>query len=69
VAAQDDDEVDGVGRTLVIGDGRVHEGASDGGDSARELVRRTLRGPRAREADLLAAAERLGFRPDEADDR
>ena len=35
----------------------------------RELVRRTLRGPRATEAELLAAAERLGFRPDEADDR
>lgn len=69
VAAQDDDEVDGVERTLVIGDGLVRDDVAGGADSTNDVVRRTLRGPRSAEAELLAAAERLGFRPDEAGGR
>src|SRR5262249_61912619 len=65
VAAQDDDEVVGTDRTLVIGGGAVVEGTTSGVD----VVRHTLRGPRAAEAELLRAAEQLGFRPDEPDER
>jgi ABC-type multidrug transport system ATPase subunit len=65
VAAQDDDVVEGADRTWVVGDGRVHAH----GANAPEVVRRTLRGPRAAERELLAAAERLGFRPDEEDEQ
>jgi ABC-2 type transport system ATP-binding protein len=64
-AAQDDDAVDGTDRTWVVGDGQVHEGTL--GEPG--TVRRTLRGPLASEHELLAAAERLGFRPDDDDER
>ncbi len=62
VAAQDDDVVEHTDRTLVVGDGRVVEAAE------RDVVHRTLRGPRAAEAELLDAARRLGFRPVAGDD-
>jgi zinc transport system ATP-binding protein len=58
VAAQDDDDIDGVDRTLVVRDGAV---SVDGRTAA--LVQRTLLGPRAAEAAMLEAAERFGFRP------
>jgi ABC-type Mn2+/Zn2+ transport system ATPase subunit len=64
VAAQDDDPVDGTDRTLVAGNGRVTDAAP-----ASDVVHRTLRGPRAAVDELLDAAERLGFRPVEGDDR
>ncbi len=57
VAAQDDDVVNDVDRTLVVHDGRV----TDAGP-ADDTVVHTLRGPSAGEAALLDAAERLGFR-------
>jgi ABC-type protease/lipase transport system fused ATPase/permease subunit len=63
VAAQDDDAVDRTDRTLLISDGGVAETA------ASDLVLRTLRGPRTAEAELLDAAERLGFRPIAGDQR
>jgi zinc transport system ATP-binding protein len=61
VAAQDDEPVEGIERTLLVHAGRVTEVSSS------DLVRRTLRGPRAAEAELLDAAQRLGFRPVEGD--
>jgi zinc transport system ATP-binding protein len=63
VAAQDDDAVEHTDRTLVVGDGDVVEAATS------DVVLRTLRGPRRAEAELLDAAERLGFRPVTGDDR
>jgi ABC-type Mn2+/Zn2+ transport system ATPase subunit len=60
VAAQDDDTVAGTDRTLVVGDGHVREHAPNRTD----LVELRMRGPRAAAAELLEAAERLGFRPD-----
>jgi ABC-type multidrug transport system ATPase subunit len=57
VAAQQDDPVERATRTLVVGGARVVDALP------ADVVDRTLRGPRAREAQLLAAAERLGFRP------
>jgi ABC-type multidrug transport system ATPase subunit len=61
VAAQDDDPVDGVERTVLVRDASVTDAVSS------DHVRRTLRGPRAAEAELLEAAERLGFHPVEGD--
>lgn len=61
VAAQDDDPFDRVDRTLLVRDSRVTDVA------AADVVHRTLRGPRAAEAELLDAAERLGFLPVEGD--
>ena len=68
VAAQDDDEVERTDRTLVVDDGRVVE-AAERDLVHRDVVHRTLRGPRAAEAELLDAAERLGFRPVAGDER
>jgi ABC-type Mn2+/Zn2+ transport system ATPase subunit len=65
VAAQDDDGVDGLDRTIVVGDGHVRAASGNGLD----VVRHTLCGPRAAEAELLDAAERLGFRPDDGEHR
>jgi energy-coupling factor transporter ATP-binding protein EcfA2 len=65
VAAQDDDHVVGPDRTLVIGGATVSERTESGAD----VVRHTLRGPRAAEAELLRTAEHLGFWPDESEGR
>ena len=64
VAAQDDDAVNDVDRSLVVCDRQVTE-AGPAGDT----VLHTLRGPRAGESALLDAAERLGFRVVDGDDR
>jgi ABC-type Mn2+/Zn2+ transport system ATPase subunit len=66
VAAQDDDPVDGVQCTLLVGGGRVREVGTAA--PAAEVVRRTLRGPRAAEPELLEVAGRLGFLPDDRDE-
>lgn len=63
VAAQDDDAVVGSDRTVEVGGGRVTEM----GDSVDDVVRRSFRGPRASEAALLDAADRLGFHLDDGD--
>jgi hypothetical protein len=65
VATQDDDAVDGADRVWRVGAGRVHDDVP----SVPDVVRRTLRGPRDAERELLAAAEQLGFRPDDGDEQ
>jgi len=64
VAAQDDDVVNDADRTLVVRDGQVTDAGPTG-----DTVRHTLRGPRSGESALLDAAERLGFRVVDGDDR